>query len=148
MCRIQVFHDTGEMLKESKKFGLIFPCGSAIITQYGGLAQLVRAPASHAGGRRFESAIVHQKYPSPTGEGYFFMDGGLERRLLATCRWHVATAVAFAAAKASPPSSTKTLEAALVSRVFSCFLKKVRPLAFRMIFEGRRRSEMKKIQMV
>ena len=25
----------------------------------GGLAQLVRAPASHAGGRRFESAIVH-----------------------------------------------------------------------------------------
>ena len=27
----------------------------------GGLAQLVRAPASHAGGRRFESAIVHQE---------------------------------------------------------------------------------------
>lgn len=29
-------------------------------TEYGGLAQLVRAPASHAGGLGFESLILHQ----------------------------------------------------------------------------------------
>ena len=31
--------------------------------QYGGLAQLVRAPASHAGGHWFESSSLHQKVP-------------------------------------------------------------------------------------
>ena len=31
---------------------------------YGGLAQLVRAPASHAGGRQFESASLHQEKSS------------------------------------------------------------------------------------
>ena len=30
---------------------------------YGGLAQLVRAPASHAGGHWFESSSLHQKVP-------------------------------------------------------------------------------------
>ena len=34
-------------------------------------------------------------------------EGGFERRLLATCQWHVATAVAFSAEKANPPSPTK-----------------------------------------
>ena len=36
-------------------------CGSP--TSYGGLAQLVRAPASHAGGHWFESSSLHQKVP-------------------------------------------------------------------------------------
>ena len=31
--------------------------------QFGGLAQLVRAPASHAGGHWFESSSLHQKVP-------------------------------------------------------------------------------------
>ena len=31
--------------------------------QFGGLAQLVRAPASHAGGHWFESSSLHQKAP-------------------------------------------------------------------------------------
>ena len=31
--------------------------------QFGGLAQLVRAPASHAGGREFESPSLHQASP-------------------------------------------------------------------------------------
>ena len=35
----------------------------------GGLAQLARAPALHAGGQRFESVILHQtKAPAPEGE--------------------------------------------------------------------------------
>ena len=29
--------------------------------RHGGLAQLARAPALHAGGQRFESVILHQK---------------------------------------------------------------------------------------
>ena len=39
---------------------LTFPPTSAIILAHGGLAQLVRAPASHAGGRWFESISLHQ----------------------------------------------------------------------------------------
>ena len=31
----------------------------SLITQFGGLAQLARAPALHAGGQRFESVILH-----------------------------------------------------------------------------------------
>ena len=34
----------------------------------GGLAQLARAPALHAGGQRFESVILHKKAPNPKGE--------------------------------------------------------------------------------
>ena len=33
--------------------------GKVKLSPYGGLAQLVRAPASHAGGPRFEPAISH-----------------------------------------------------------------------------------------
>ena len=33
------------------------------VAEYGGLAQLVRAPASHAGGHWFESSSLHQKVP-------------------------------------------------------------------------------------
>ena len=66
----------------------------------GGLAQLVRAPASHAGGHWFESSSLHQiKMTRTKFVSFLFWYGiqtaGLERRLLATCRWHVATAVAF-----------------------------------------------------
>ena len=32
---------------------------SQLISQTGGLAQLARAPALHAGGQRFESVILH-----------------------------------------------------------------------------------------
>jgi hypothetical protein len=35
----------------------------------GGLAQLARAPALHAGGQRFESVILHFTRRSPQGEG-------------------------------------------------------------------------------
>ena len=46
---------------------------------YGGLAQLVRAPASHAGGHWFESSSLHQSNiirtcsPSGTGSGLLFI---------------------------------------------------------------------------
>ena len=36
-------------------------------SKYGGLAQLVRASASHAEGRRFESATLHQTKTPPIG---------------------------------------------------------------------------------
>ena len=50
------------------------------------------------------------KIPNIRQDGRNFLilgEGGFERRLLATCRWHVATAVAFSAEKANPPSSCK-----------------------------------------
>ena len=34
-------------------------CDAAGLHGYGGLAQLARAPALHAGGQRFESVILH-----------------------------------------------------------------------------------------
>ena len=40
--------------------------------QYGGLAQLVRAPASHAGGHWFESSSLHQKVPDFVRNQEFF----------------------------------------------------------------------------
>ena len=42
--------------------------------QYGGLAQLVRAPASHAGGHWFESSSLHQEktLESQWFRGFFF----------------------------------------------------------------------------
>ena len=48
-------------------------------TEYGGLAQLVRAPASHAGGLGFESLILHHTVRTRTqfftrkGSGTFFV---------------------------------------------------------------------------
>ena len=32
-----------------------------VVKHFGGLAQLARAPALHAGGHRFDSDILHQK---------------------------------------------------------------------------------------
>ncbi len=43
-----------------------FPFGSP-----GRIAQLVRAPASHAGGQRFESVCAHQKKPPQPGWSFF-----------------------------------------------------------------------------
>ena len=40
---------------------------------YGGLAQLVRAPASHAGGHWFESSSLHQKVPGFAGNRELFL---------------------------------------------------------------------------
>ncbi len=37
----------------------LIPCISRIKSLFGGLAQLARAPALHAGGQRFESVILH-----------------------------------------------------------------------------------------
>ena len=44
-------------------------------TKYGGLAQLVRAPASHAGGHWFESSSLHQEktLESQWFRGFFFV---------------------------------------------------------------------------
>ena len=41
--------------------------------QFGGLAQLVRAPASHAGGHWFESSSLHQKVPDFTRNQELFL---------------------------------------------------------------------------
>lgn len=49
---------------------MIFSGEPAIILWHGGLAQLVRAPASHAGGRWFESISLHQEEPL-LGSGSF-----------------------------------------------------------------------------
>ena len=48
---------------------IIYGVSAAAI--YGGLAQLVRAPASHAGGRWFESISLHQKIPNARAFGIF-----------------------------------------------------------------------------
>ena len=42
--------------------------------RYGGLAQLVRAPASHAGGHWFESSSLHQIKTPPNGWCFFFFN--------------------------------------------------------------------------
>ena len=41
--------------------------------QYGGLAQLVRAPASHAGGHWFESSSLHQRERHSLWNGVLFL---------------------------------------------------------------------------
>ncbi len=76
----------------------------------GGLAQLVRALASHARGHWFESSSLHQKkrkrYKSTSSFSFWYgiQTTGLERRLLATCRGHVPTAVAFPQKSESIPA--------------------------------------------
>ena len=45
----------------------------------GGLAQLVRAPASHAGGHWFESSSLHHEKSSPCRVGFFLVDFYLTR---------------------------------------------------------------------
>ena len=56
--------NVNSFFEKKKKFLLQYEKGCAIIYKLpknGGLAQLVRASASHAEGRRFESATLHQK---------------------------------------------------------------------------------------
>ena len=54
-------------------------CGIIFLFRFGGLAQLVRAPASHAGGLGFESLILHHTVRTRTrfftkkGSGTFFV---------------------------------------------------------------------------
>ena len=52
--------------------------------QYGGLAQLVRAPASHAGGHWFESSSLHQKVPDflRNQELFLFMSSNSDAEFL------------------------------------------------------------------
>ena len=54
-CRLKLF-------SKNENLGLHLDQRSGIIStfRFGGLAQLVRAPASHAGGLGFESLILHQ----------------------------------------------------------------------------------------
>src|SRR5699024_6559417 len=56
------FLPAGKFFAFAPKKGLHFARSRAIIIAFpfGGLAQLVRAPASHAGGLGFESLILHQ----------------------------------------------------------------------------------------
>ena len=60
----------------------------------GGIAQLVRAPASHAGGHRFEPRCLHQKTAALVRGWPFFLlhRGSKDERYRATVRWTVATA--------------------------------------------------------
>ena len=53
----------------------MFQFGAYNTSEYGGLAQLVRAPASHAGGLGFESLILHHTVRARTckGSGTFFV---------------------------------------------------------------------------
>ena len=63
---------TGSSPAFSTKKSADFPRTSHNLITSGGLAQLVRAPASHAGGHWFESSILHHEITdSPTGYPLF-----------------------------------------------------------------------------
>ena len=68
-CRLKLF-------AKNENLGLHLGQRSGIIStfRFGGLAQLVRAPASHAGGLGFESLILHHTVRTRTR---FFMKKGL-----------------------------------------------------------------------
>ena len=73
-CRLKLF-------SKNENLGLHLDQRSGIIStfRFGGLAQLVRAPASHAGGLGFESLILHHTVRTRTqfsmrkGLGTFFV---------------------------------------------------------------------------
>lgn len=73
-CRLKLF-------SKNENLGLHLDQRSGIIStfRFGGLAQLVRAPASHAGGLGFESLILHHTVRTRTrffmkkGSGAFFV---------------------------------------------------------------------------
>lgn len=75
-CRLKLF-------SKNENLGLHLDQRSGIIStfRFGGLAQLVRAPASHAGGLGFESLILHHTVRTRTrfftkkGSGTFFVYG-------------------------------------------------------------------------
>ena len=53
----------GQVVKTRPFHGCNMGSNPVRVTTFGGLAQLVRAPASHAGGHWFESSSLHQKVP-------------------------------------------------------------------------------------
>ena len=53
----------GQVVKTRPFHGCNMGSNPVRVTTVGGLAQLVRAPASHAGGHWFESSSLHQKVP-------------------------------------------------------------------------------------
>ena len=56
-------------MKSNKKLVLVTTYCSLVTHENGGLAQLARAPALHAGGQRFDSVILHKAPPNlPKGE--------------------------------------------------------------------------------
>ena len=60
-----------------KNFGLpldFYRCPCYNKTRSGGLAQLVRVPASHAGSLGFESLILHQKKLAEISAGFFLFE--------------------------------------------------------------------------
>ena len=73
-CRLKLF-------SKNENLGLHLASRSDIISvfRFGGLAQLVRAPASHAGGLGFESLILHHtvrtrtQFSTRKGSGTFFV---------------------------------------------------------------------------
>ena len=84
-CRLKLF-------SKNENLGLHLDQRSGIIStfRFGGLAQLVRAPASHAGGLGFESLILHHTVRTRTrffmkkGLGTFFFIGSSAEGLLGT----------------------------------------------------------------
>ena len=88
----------------------------------GGIAQLVRAPASHAGGHRFEPRCLHQKTAALVRGWPFFLlhRGSKDERHRATVRWTVATASDQAPAGARVEPRCLHHEKALLLR---CVLK-------------------------
>ena len=81
-----------QTFSKNENLGLHLASRSDIISvfRFGGLAQLVRAPASHAGGLGFESLILHHTVRTRTrffmkkGSGTFLFAGGSEKGLLGT----------------------------------------------------------------
>ena len=65
------------------------------------VGQKVKTPPFHGGNMGSIPVRVTKKRNNPKGLFLFFLVPrmGIERRLLATCRWHVATAVALPAGK-------------------------------------------------
>ena len=64
-----------------------------------GFSSAGRAPALQAGGQRFDPANLHHtilvRSDCKEARAKEVLRNGIERRLLAICRWHIATAVAF-----------------------------------------------------
>ena len=63
MCIRDSIRPVGQVVKTRPFHGCNMGSNPVRVTTVGGLAQLVRAPASHAGGHWFESSSLHQKVP-------------------------------------------------------------------------------------
>ena len=67
----------GQVVKTRPFHGCNMGSNPVRVTTVGGLAQLVRAPASHAGGHWFESSSLHQKVPDFVRNQELFLLMGL-----------------------------------------------------------------------